>query len=45
MTVGEILLAVNGVKGWGWFLAMSILSISTYKSTKGGEDGEQVSVG
>ena len=45
-TVGAILLALNGVRGWGWFLACGILSIVTYerKSTKGDEDGEQVSI-
>lgn len=44
--VGAILLALNGIRGWGWFLAISILSIVTYehKSTKGDEDDKQVSI-
>ena len=44
--VGAILLAINGVKGWGWFLACSILSIATYKhvDNEDDKDDKQVSI-
>ena len=37
---------LNGIKGWGWFLACSILSIATYKrvDNEDDKDDKQVSI-
>jgi hypothetical protein len=30
--VGAILLALNGIAGWGWFLAIALMTTSYYSS-------------
>jgi hypothetical protein len=31
--VGAILLAINGISGWGWFLAIALFTTSYYTSS------------
>jgi hypothetical protein len=31
--VGAILLALNGIAGWGWFLFIAAMTISSYSSS------------
>jgi hypothetical protein len=31
--VGAILLALNGITGWGWFLFIALITIHSYSSS------------